>query len=197
MTNESTYKRPRSWQEMHEQQIKWLVERTGESLDVWNERVRDTGIADEHALRTWLKERGVTGYPQMLLVMERFGYPDYLEATADDLVEGQYADRQDLRPILDAVLALLPSIGEIEIQARKTYVALLSPKRTFAAVQPTTMRRVDLGLRLPIDQQTEGRLELAPNFGQSSVTHKIGLTSPADVDADVEGWLHKAYAANV
>jgi hypothetical protein len=133
----------------------------------------------------------------MLLVMERFGYPDYLEATADDLVEGQYADRQDLRPILDAVLALLPSIGEIEIQARKTYVALLSPKRTFAAVQPTTMRRVDLGLRLPIDQQTEGRLELAPNFGQSSVTHKIGLTSPADVDADVESWLHKAYAANV
>ena len=31
--------------------------------------------------------QGVTGYPAMLLVMERFGYPDYLQATADELIE--------------------------------------------------------------------------------------------------------------
>jgi len=129
--------------------------------------------------------------------MERFGYPDYLQATADELMDGQYSDRLHLRPILDTILGLLPSVGEVEVQARKTYVALISPKRTFAAVQPTTRKRVDLGLRLTADRQPSGRLVKAPNFGQSSVTHRIGLASADDIDPEVEGWLRKAYEANV
>lgn len=194
---ESRARRPRSWQEMREQEIRWLVERTGEGLETWNARVLETGLADEASLRSWLSDQGVTGYPAMLLVMERFGYPDYLQATADDLIDGQYMDRPELRPILETILGLLPSVGQVEVQARKTYVALITPKRTFAAVQPTTRKRVDLGLRLAADQKPDGRLELAPNFGQSSVTHKIGLASVDEIDADVEGWLGRAYEANV
>ncbi len=190
-------RRPRSWQEMREQEIGWLIERTGEGLETWNARVRETGIADEAALRSWLTEQGVTGYPAMLLLMERFGYPDYLQATADELIDGQYADRPGLRPILDTILDMLPRVGEIEVQARKTHVALITPKRTFAAVQPTTKKRVDLGLRLTADQQPSGRLERAANFGQSSVTHKIGLASADEIDAEVEGWLKRAYEASV
>jgi hypothetical protein len=182
---------------MREKEIQWLIERTGEDLDTWNARVLATGLADEASLRAWLTEQGVTGYPQMLLVMERFGYPDYLLRSADDLIDGQYADRPELRPILDTILGLLPSVGEVEIQARKTYVALITPKRTFGAVQPTTRKRVDLGLRLTRDIKPEGRLTAAPNFGQSSVTHKIGLESAHDVDDEVEGWLRKAYQANI
>jgi hypothetical protein len=190
-------RRARSWQEMREQEIQWLVDRTGQGLDVWNARVRDTGLSDEASLRAWLTEQGVTGYPAMLLVMERFGYRDYLQATADELIEGQYADRPELRPILDTILGLLPGVGDVEIQARKTYVALITPKRTFGAVQPTTKKRVDLGLRLTKDIKPEGRLQAAPNFGQSSVTHKIGLEIASDIDDEVEGWLKKAYEANV
>ena len=182
---------------MRDREIQWLIERTGDGLETWNARVRDTGLADEKSLREWLSEQGVTGYPQMLLVMERFGYPDYLQASADELIDGQYADRPELRPILDTILGLLPGVGDVEIQARKTYVALISPKRTFGAVQPTTKKRVDLGLRLTKDTPAEGRLAPAPNFGQSSVTHKIGLESADDIDDEVEGWLKKAYEANV
>jgi predicted transport protein len=190
-------RRPRSWQEMREQEINWLIERTGEGLETWNARVLKEGFDDESSLRAWLTERGVTGYPAMLLVMERFGYPDYLQATADELIDGQYEDRPELRSILDSILALLPGVGEVEIQARKTYVALLSPKRTFGAVQPTTKKRVDLGLRLTTDQPPEGRLEPVKNFGQSSVTHRIGLSSAAEVDDFVSDWLRRAYEANV
>ena len=192
-----TARRPRSWQEMREQEIRWLVERTGEGVDTWNARVQEMGFTDEAGLRTWLTEQGLTGYPQMLLVMERFGYPDYLQATAEELIDGQYSDRPHLRPILDMILGLLPSVGEVEVQARKNFVALISPKRTFAAVQPTTKKRVDLGLRLTANQQPSGRLEKAPDFGQSSVTHRIGLASADDIDPEVEGWLTKAYEANV
>lgn len=178
---------------MYESIAESLVKRTGEGVDAWNAKVREQRAADEPALRAWLTEQGVTGYPQMLLVYERFGYPDYLLASADELVEGQYADRPALRPILDGVLALLPDIGEVSVQTRKTYVALLTPRRTFAAVQPTTKQRVDLGLRLEGVASTD-RLQPAPNFGQSAVTMKVGLSSPEEVDDEIEGWLRLAYA---
>jgi hypothetical protein len=181
---------------MREQEIAWLIERTGEGLETWNARVLKEGFTDEGALRAWLSGQGVTGYPQMLLVMERFGYPDYLQATADELVDGQYKDRPELRPILDAILAMLPTVGEVEIQTRKTYVALLTPKRTMGAVQPTTKKRVDLGLRLAPDQKADDRLERAVSFGQSSVTHRIGLSAVDDVDNFVQDWLHTAYEFN-
>jgi predicted transport protein len=192
-TTESEYRRPRSWQEMREQEIRWLIERTGEGLETWNARILGQEFGDEASLRGWLTQQGVTGYPQMLLVMERFGYPDFLNATADELVDGQYADRPGLRPILDALLALLPELGDVEIQTRKTYVAFLTPRRTFGALQPTTRKRADLGLRLTADQQPEGRLERAVSFGQSSVTHKIGLTSVDDIDDEVVDWMKRAY----
>jgi hypothetical protein len=192
----ATARRPRSWQEMREQEIKWLVERTGDGLETWNARVRKSGMDDEASLRKWLEGEGVTGYPAMLLVMERFGYPDYLQATADELIEGQYADRPALRPILDTVLALLPDVGEVEVQARKTYVAFLTPKRTFAALVPTTRTRSDLGLRLPADQRASGRLETAKNFPQSAVTHKIALASADDLDDEVLAWIKRSYAEN-
>ncbi len=190
-------RRPRSWQEMREQEIKWLIERTGDGLETWNARVRESGKTDEASLRAWLSEKGVTGYPAMLLVMERFGYPDYLQTSAEDLIENQYADRPATRPIYDALLALLPDVGEIEVQARKTYVAFLTPKRTFAALVPTTKTRSDLGLRLPATQPAAGKLEAAKNFPQSSVTHKIGLASAADIDDEVVGWIKRSYAENI
>ncbi|HSJ53242.1 MAG TPA: hypothetical protein VLC52_05795, partial [Anaerolineae bacterium] len=53
-----------------------LVERTGEDAATWNQRIEGEQFKDEKGLRDWLAGRGVTGYAQTFLVMERFGYPD-------------------------------------------------------------------------------------------------------------------------
>jgi hypothetical protein len=50
--------------------------------------------------------------------------------------------------VLDAVLAALPALGPVTVQARKTCVSLVTPRRTFAVAQARTKSRVDLGLRL-------------------------------------------------
>lgn len=90
------------WGAMKERSARLLKERTGEDLDTWNRRIQELGPEDDKSLRAWLAEQGVTGYAQSLLVMERFGYPDFLLASADELVAAQYADRPQLRPIYDA-----------------------------------------------------------------------------------------------
>ena len=185
----------RSWRERSDWIAGLLERRTGEGVDAWSSKIGEHHPADEASLRSWLTEQGVTGYPQMLLVMETFGYPDYLVAGADELVDGQYADRPALRPILDALLGLAPGLGEVSIQTRKGFVTLVSPRRTFASIEPTTKTRVDLGLRLD-GQAAVGRLEVARSMGNSSVTHRIGLTSPDAIDDEVVSWLQRAYDAN-
>ena len=133
---------------MREMSMRLLVERTGEDVATWNRRIAREGFRDEKSLRAWLSDRGVTGYAQSMLVMERFGYPDFMLASADDLVDGQFADRLPLRPIYETLIQAAAALGEVVIQTRKTYVSLVTPRRTFARIQPTTITRVDLALRL-------------------------------------------------
>ncbi|MGH3355403.1 MAG: DUF5655 domain-containing protein [Nocardioidaceae bacterium] len=190
---------PKTWQEMLEWSAGLLERRTGAGVEEWNRRIAERGVArdedTEKDLRGWLRERGVTGYSQMLLVMERFGYPDFLTADADDLLDGQYADRAHLRPILDRVLAVAPSLGEVVVQARKTYVALQTRRRQFAVVRPTTRKRVDLGVRLD-GVEPAGRLEAAKGVGNDTINLRVGLHDLDDVDDEVVEVLRRAYAAN-
>jgi hypothetical protein len=173
-----------------------LKKRTGEDLDTWNARVQEQNFTSEDEMRRWLVEQGVIGYAHDLLMMERFGYPDFFAASADELVDGQYADRLDLRPILNALLARVATLGEVSIQARKGYISLVGPRRTFGAIQPTTKRRVDLGLRLD-GQAFGGRLESAKSMGSGQVNVRIGLAAIDDVDDEVAAWLQRAYQANL
>lgn len=125
----------RDWRDMRNWIAQLLKERTGEDMVEWNRRVQEKGFKNEQNLRAWLTEQGVAGYAQSLLVWERFGYPDHLLASADELIDAQYADRPHLRPIFDAIIDAVAALGEIVIQARKGYVLLVTPRRTFARVQ--------------------------------------------------------------
>ena len=181
------------WQRMKDLSARLLRERTGDGVDTWNRRIEAQGFDDEEELRAWLTKQGVSGYAQSLLVMERFGYPDFLLASADELIDGQYADRPQLRPIFDAIIEAASSLGKVTIQARKTYVSLVSARRTFARIQPTTKKRVDLGLRLE-GRRPGGRLQ--PSRIQESMKVQIGLGAPDEVDSEVLGWLQRAYDEN-
>src|SRR5690349_7657680 len=183
----------RDWQSMKDMSARLLRERTGLDVTTWNQRIQAQSLKDEKTLRAWLDQQGVTGYAQNLLVMERFGYPDFMQASAEQLIEGQYADRPQLRPIFEAILGAAAGLEEVSIQARKTYVSLLTPRRTFGRVQPTTKRHVDLALRLE-GQKPGGRLH--PSRINPSTPLQISLTTPDEVDAEVLDWLQKAYEQN-
>jgi len=189
-------KTPRSWREMYERIAAQISRETGTDIAGWNARIREWGPSDAGSLKAWLNDQGVEGYPAMLLGYETFGYPDYLQASADELIDGQYRDKPAIRPIYDRLIARLPKVGEVEVQARKTYVALIGPKRTFASIQPTTRTRVDIGLRFDDASQANG-LETAKSIGQSSMTHKLALSSAEDVNPETVGWLRRAYEANL
>jgi Domain of unknown function (DUF5655) len=183
----------RTWAEMRESITTALIRDTGHDVAWWNERMSGQPvIADEPALRAWLTGEDVTGYQQMLLVMERFGYPDCLLGSADELLDGQYAGRPLLRPILDAVVAAAQEFGPADVQARKTYTSLLTPRRTFAAVKPTTRIRRDLVLRLD-GAEPGGRLLDGRNSAGGGLNVRVALQSVADLDDAAIELLRRAY----
>ncbi|RFU85080.1 hypothetical protein DY218_19365 [Streptomyces triticagri] len=184
----------RSWQDMRDWQIGLLERNTGRTLASWTEAVRAQAPADEQQLRAWLENEGVRGYAQQLLVHETFGYPAFLLQSADALIDAQYADRPGLRPVLDAVLLRAAALPQVTVQARKTFVALVGPRRTFARVRPTTRTRVDVGLRLP-DAVPGGRLLDAKGLGDG-MDVRIAFSTADEVDDGFAGLLQRAYDAN-
>jgi hypothetical protein len=182
----------RDWQENRAMWVRVLEKQTNQKLEPWNRVVRETLITNEHDLRAWLTDHGVTGYAQTLLVMERFGYPDFLTATAEELIARQYEGRSHLRTIYDAIIDAARECGAIIIQARKTYVSLVAPRRTFARIKPVR-NQVDLGLRLKKCEPI-GRIE--PARIHHTMTVQIGLTSLQDVDPKVRYLLTQAYLEN-
>jgi hypothetical protein len=159
-------------------------------------------IAREHGFPSWPKLRAAvlfrqagTGPDADTVAVPETAVTAATAPDAEDLIVRQYADRPHLRPIFDAVLAVLPALpGPVTVQARGTLVSLVSPRRTFAVLKPTTKSRVDLGLRFETMKQPEGRLLPARDIGQATV--RIALTTPGDVDDEVRNWLTRAYDEN-
>jgi hypothetical protein len=163
-------------------------------------------IAREYGFTSWakLKEEAERRRASAPDTAHRTAAPaepwrDLLDADEGDdpdaLIEGQYADRPQLRPILDAVLAVLPGLGPVTVRPRKTLVTLFTPRRAFAAVRAVTRDRVDLGLRLD-GVAPGGRLLAAGNVGGGGVTVRVALARPQDVDDEVRGLMLRAYAEN-
>jgi hypothetical protein len=185
----------KDWSDMMAEHGRLLEKRTGQSVSQWNERVAASGVQTESDLRQWLGDQGVTGHPQSLLVMERFGYPDFLTASVDELLDGQYADRTQLRPVLDAVLLVVGGLEGATLQARKTKVSLMTPRRKFAEAVPTTKSRLDLFLRIDGEMPSGRLLDATPRNGDV-MNLKVALAEPGDVDAAVVEALGRAFDAN-
>ena len=179
----------RDWEHHRQMAIRLLEKRTGEGLSVWNARVAKARPKDKDALRAWLKAQGVDGYAAMLLVMERFGYPDYATATSAELVDAQSEGRPALRKIYDRIIKAATSLGDVAVQTRKTYVSLVTPRRTFARVQPAK-DHVKLALRLD-GRKPGGRLSRSRVHDTMAV--EVALSSSSDVDKDVIALLREAY----
>ena len=190
---------PTSPQEMMRAVIANLPAKTGRDFDAWIALIRAQAIAGQGMRKNgevvnWLKrEYGLGHSTAFILAAEALKPADYVPPTTAEIIAAQYAGaKAALRPIFARVLAYIETLGgDVRIEPRQTYVAF-ARRSQFALVQPSTKTRVDLGLVLSGVAPTE-RLAASTNFGSGSVNRRVALASPADVDAEVEGWLLQAY----
>lgn len=185
----------RTWREMVQECQELLLRRTGHDVAWWVERARQEEIPDEAALAVWMREEhGVTGYPVSAVSWELFGYPDFMLLAADELLDGQYAGREHLRPIADSLLAWADGTDDVTVQLRKGYVSLHSPRRKFAQITPATRSAVDLALRW--EGPAPARLEPAPARRGDPFTRRVRLRAASEVDEDLLVLLSAALRQN-
>jgi hypothetical protein len=165
---------------------------TGMTVAEFTEDVRRTGLEKHSRIVSYLKtEHGLThGNANLIAHMVReqlAGGP----AAAEGLLEAQYAgSKAHLRPILEALKAMAETQGgDVERVIQKTAVSFRRRKQ-FALVQAASSRRVQLGLNLPTTPDDERAREV-----DGMCTHRVDLTEPTEVDADVAAWIGAAYEA--
>lgn len=120
--------------------------------------------------------------------------PDkYLKAAAG-YVEAMYAGpKAGLRPLHDRLIELARGLGQdVKVCPCQTIVPLYR-QHVFEQVKPTTRTRIDFGLALG-DTPAAGRLIDTGGFAKKDrITHRIPVTKPDDIDAELEQWLKVAY----
>ena len=190
---------PNSPQDMMRAVISNLPAKTGRSFDEWVALTREQAI-DQLGMRkngevvSWLKRESGLGHSTAFIVAAEALKPaDYIAPTDEQLIDAQYAGaKAALRPIFERVFAYVKTLGDdVRIETRQSYVAFARAKQ-FALIQPSTKTRVDLGLVLP-GVAPSGRLDASTNFGSGSIDRRVPLSTPDDVDAEIETWLRQSY----
>lgn len=169
-----------------------LKETTGKTMEEWAKVVASFGDAKHmEAVKRLKEEHGIGhGYANAIVHMAR--QSSSASAEGDDLVAAQYAGaKAALRPLYDALAAEIAAFGnDVEFSPKKAYVSLRRSKQ-FAILQPSTATRLDVGINLKGVEPT-ARLEASGSFN-AMVTHRVRVASAADIDAELIGWLRKAY----
>ncbi len=175
-------------------QIRNIEAQTGKSLEEMIQAGLATGITKHKELQTFFSnEYGLTfGNANVLTIFTR----DRMKGAAgeeENFVDAQYAGKEALRPIYDALMAAVTGFGDdVEIAPKRTYVSLRR-KKQFGLVQPSTATRLDVGINLK-GVEPAGRLENSGSFN-SMCTHRVRLSSAGDVNDELIGWLRQAYDA--
>lgn len=188
---------PRDPDEMMAAVAESMEERTGRTVEEWVELVLagEVDPHDERAVRRWLEEKhDVDRDSRWAIADAAVRAAAWEPPTFDEHLERQYGGPEaELRPIFDRLREMLESFGDdISVEGRETYM-LFVRSRQFAAVAAATESRVDVGLRFT-DPPESDRLD--PAGGPGRATHRISLTSPDEIDEEVERLLRAAYEQN-
>jgi hypothetical protein len=186
---------------MTQKWVSTLKERTGRSLDEWLALLKESGPKAEKEQRQWLRQKHQMGMNSAFWIAERAagktdetGDPEtYLQA-AEQYVEKMYSGKKvDLRPLYDKLLTLGLSMGkDVKACPCQTMVPLYR-RHVFAQIKPTTQTRIDMGFALGA-LKGQGRLVETGGYAKKDrITHRIPISTPADIDGEVKRWLRVAY----
>lgn len=167
---------------------------TGKSMEEWLALTGESGRKKHGELVSWLKsEHGIThGYANLIAHYTLKSDAGSMLAEGEDLVAAMFAgDKATMRPIFDALVARISSMGaDIEEAPKKGYLSLRR-KTQFATLHPSTKTRFDVGLKLK-GVAPAGRLEAAGSWN-AMMTHRVRLERVEDVDAELAAWIRQAY----
>ncbi len=183
-------------------QLKNVQAKTGRTIADLHAAVADTGLAKHGERRSWLMAQFKLGHGDANMVANFIGKPlpdlgtgapvAQSAGAEGDPLDAIYAGaKAPLRPLHDAVMAAVQALGDFEAAPKKSYISLRR-KKQFAMVGPATKDAVEIGLNAK-DLPPHERLKVQPPGSMCQATTRI--SSVAEIDTVLKGWLKRAYEA--
>jgi hypothetical protein len=184
--------------------IATLKEKTGRSLEEWLALVRRSGPKTGKERREWLKKEYGLGTNTASWLAERAegkgqetSDPEAYLRAAEQYVENMFSGpKASLRPAYDELLRVAFSMGKDVRACPCETIVPLYRNHVFAQIKPATRTRIDMGFTLGAGK-AEGRLIDTGGYAKKDrITHRIPISTLADIDDEVKRWLRVAYEAD-
>lgn len=167
--------------------------KTGKTPDDFKKLAAPKNFTKAGEIVAWLKKDFQLGHGHSMAIAHVL-----LHSGEKKLNPGEKLDRlfsgpkAKWRKACDRLTAKAKKFGaDVEIVSNETYVKFHRGKKKFAILQPSSGERLDLGLKMK-GVKPAGRLEAAGSWN-AMVTHRVKITDPNQLDAEVTGWLKQAY----
>lgn len=181
-------------QKMFQSYLDNITAKTGKTPEDFRQLAAGKGFSKTGEVVAWLKTEFALGHGHANALAHVIFTQGQEQVSADDAVAAHFTGKKAAwrKAYDDLVAAISPFGADVAVEPGKTYLSLLRNTKKFGIVQ-VTGDRLDLGIKLKGVSLTE-RLEAAGSWN-AMVTHRVRITNPEAIDAEVIGWLKEAYGA--
>jgi len=169
-----------------------IAKKTGKTVEEWVQLVQQQNLQKHGEMLKFLKEEhGFThGYANMVAIKVTGTDARNVE-NKDELIDKQYKGKEHLKPLYEKLMTEIKSLGnDVEVAPKNAYVSLRR-KKQFATLQPATKTRFEIGINLK--GETGDDLLKPITSANAMCSHKMELSSEADLTPAVLAWVKKAY----
>ena len=173
-------------------QLRNIEAKTGKSFAQLCTLITGSGLTKVGEQRSMLMEKLGLGYGDANTLALRARQAATPQAAEGDPLDAIYAGpKAALRKIHEQLTAEIGKLGAFETAPKKAYVSLRR-KKQFAMLGPASKAQVELGLNVKA-LPASARLKALPPGGMCQYT--VRLSMPAEIDAELMGWVRAAYDA--
>lgn len=172
-----------------------IKEKTGKTPQDFIALAAKKGLTKHAEIVKWLQtDYGLgTGHARALVLV--INQANEGRPSPDDALAKHFAGKKETwRKPYDALAKKLAKFGpDVKLGPNKSYINLQRGDKKFGIVQISAADRMDVGIKLK-GFKPAGRLEAAGSWN-AMVTHRVQVTDPKQLDAELVGWLKQAYGA--
>ena len=169
--------------------------KTGKTPEDFRALAAKKGLTKYPEVLAWLKADFGLGHGHANAIAQLLVNAEKLTASPDDKLAAHFkGEKAHWREVFADLTAKLSAFGpDFKTAPTSSYLSLLRGEKKFGVLQISTPERLDLGLKLK-GVPPSGRLEAAGTWN-NLVTHRVRISDPAQIDAELFTWLQQAYAA--
>jgi hypothetical protein len=169
--------------------------KTGKTPDDFRSLAAEKGLSTYREIVAWLKTDFGLGQGHANAMAQLLANADKLKASPDDKLAHHFSrDKAHWRTAYDSLAVQINQFGDdISLSPNQSYINVQRGGKKFAVLQPATVERFDIGIKLKGAEPNE-RFEAAGPWNLM-VTHRVRISAADQIDAEVLSWLKQAYDA--